>query len=199
MYFLQRFESEIRRTENYRQPLALFMFDIDDFKKVNDTYGHHPGDVVIRRVADIVRSNTRGYDLVGRYGGDEFMVLMTSTTEGQAISFAENLREYISTAEIAIPGTEVPVRITISGGIAMFPAHGQSTTELFRSADEALYESKRQGKNRVLVSTSVGLDGGIAKGPGADWETPASTGIPTDGGSDDAVPPLGKLGEDLNP
>jgi diguanylate cyclase (GGDEF)-like protein len=199
MYFLQRFESEIRRTGNYRQTLALFMFDIDEFKKVNDTYGHHAGDVVIRRVAEIVRSNTRGYDLVGRYGGDEFMVLMTSTTEGQAVSFAENLREYVSTTDFAIPGTEVPVRITISGGIAIFPAHGQSTTELFRSADEALYESKRQGRNRILVSTSVGLDGGIAAGPGADRETPASTGIPTDSESDDAVPPLGNTGEDLNP
>jgi len=165
IYFLQRFESEIRRTENYRQNLALFMFDVDEFKKVNDTHGHHAGDVVIKKVADIVRNNTRGSDLVGRYGGDEFMVLITSTTEGQAISFAEHLREMISTTDIAIPGTGAPVRITISGGIAMFPTHGQSTTELFRSADEALYESKRQGRNRIRVAASVGLDGGIARVP----------------------------------
>ena len=121
IYFLQRFESEIRRTENYRQALALFMFDIDEFKKINDTHGHYAGDVVIKRMAEIVRKNTRGYDLVGRYGGDEFMVLITSTTEEQAISFAEHLREKISTTDIAIPGNEVPVRITISGGLAMFP------------------------------------------------------------------------------
>jgi diguanylate cyclase (GGDEF)-like protein len=199
IYFLRRFESEIRRTENYRQNLALFMFDIDDFKKVNDTHGHYAGDVVIKRMAEIVRKITRGYDLVGRYGGDEFMLLITSTTEGQAISFAENLREKISTADIAIPGAEAPVRITISGGLAMFPAHGQSTTELFRSADAALYESKRHGRNRILVATSVGLDGAIAKGPGSDQEPPASADISKKAGSDAVVFPLGKLGEDLNP
>jgi diguanylate cyclase (GGDEF)-like protein len=199
IHFLRRFESEIRRTENYRQDLALFMFDIDDFKKVNDTHGHYAGDVVIKRMAEIVRKNTRGYDLVGRYGGDEFMVLITATTEGQAISFAEHLREKISTTDIAIPGIEVPVRITISGGLAMFPTHGQSTTELFRSADAALYESKRRGRNRILVATSVGLDGGSATGTGSNQESSTSTGISTEAGSDPFVFPLGELGEDLNP
>jgi diguanylate cyclase (GGDEF)-like protein len=194
IHFLQRFESEIRHTENYRETLALFMFDIDEFKKVNDTYGHFAGDVVIRSMVDIVRKNTRGYDLVGRYGGDEFMVLITSTTGEQAASFTEHLREKISTTDIAIPGTEVPVRITISGGLAIFPTHGQSTTELFRAADAALYESKRQGRNRILVATSVGLDGGIAKGADADRETPASTDSTTDTGPDAAEYPLGELG-----
>ena len=199
IHFLQRFESELRRTENYRQALALFMFDIDEFKKINDTYGHYAGDVVIKSMAEIVRKNTRGYDLVGRYGGDEFMVLITSTTEEQATSFAEHLREKISTTDIAIPGNEVPVRITISGGLAIFPTHGQSTSDLFKAADTALYESKNQGRNRVLVATSVGLDGGIAKGTDAHPETPTSTDIPTDTGSDAVEYPLGKLGEDLNP
>jgi diguanylate cyclase (GGDEF)-like protein len=198
IYFLQQFESEIRRTENYRQALALFMFDIDEFKKINDTHGHYAGDVVIKRMAEILRKNTRGYDIVGRYGGDEFLVLVTSTTEQQALSFAGHIREIISTTDIAIPGTAVPVRITISGGLAMFPTHGQSTTELFRAADEALYESKRQGRNRVLVATSVGLDGGITKGTDADRETPISTDISTDTGSKAVEFPLGKHGGDLN-
>jgi diguanylate cyclase (GGDEF)-like protein len=178
------------------------MFDIDEFKKINDTHGHYAGDVVINKMAEIVKKNTRGYDLVGRYGGDEFMVLITSTTEKQAESFAGHLREMISTTDIAIPGTEVPVRITISGGLAMFPTHGQSTTELFRAADAALYESKRLGRNRILIATSVGLDGGIAKGNDADQETPISTDISADTGdtgSDPAEFPLGKPGEDLNP
>jgi diguanylate cyclase (GGDEF)-like protein len=199
IHFLQRFENEIRRTENYRQALALFMLDIDDFKKVNDTHGHHAGDVVIKRIAEIVQKNTRGSDLVGRYGGDEFMVLITSTTEEQAASFAENLREKISTTDIAIPGTEVPVRITISGGLAMFPTHGQSTTELLRAADDALYESKRQGRNRILIAASVGLDSGIAKGTAADRETPITTDISVDTGSDAVEYPLGKPGGDMNP
>lgn len=197
-HFLQRFENEIRRTENYRQALALFMFDIDEFKKINDTHGHYAGDVVLKRMAEIVQKNTRGYDLVGRYGGDEFMVLITSATGEQAAAFAEHLRETISTTDIAIPGTEAPVRITISGGLAIFPIHGQSTSELFRAADVALYESKRQGRNQILVATSVGLDGGIAKGTDADQKTPITTDISTDTGSGAVEYPLGKLGGDLN-
>jgi diguanylate cyclase (GGDEF)-like protein len=198
LYFQQRFESDLRRTENYRQTLALFMFDIDDFKIINDTHGHHAGDVVIKSLAETVKRNTRGSDVVGRYGGDEFMVLITSTTGEKAASFAEHLRELISTTDIAIPSTGVPVRITISGGLAMFPTHGQTTTELFRAADGALYESKRQGRNRVLVATSIGLDGRITKGPDADQETPIATDISNDAGSDAVNFPLGKHGGDLN-
>ena len=197
IYFQQRFESEIRRTGNYRQTLALFMFDIDEFKRINDTHGHHAGDVVIKKLAEIVKKNTRGGDLVGRYGGDEFIVLITSTTEKQAISFSEKLREMISATDIAIPGTEVPVRITVSGGLAMFPRHGQSTTELFRAADDALFESKRHGRNRIRIAASVGLDGESAKGADADRESPTSTDVPADAGPDVAEYPLGELGEDL--
>jgi len=197
LYFQQRFESEIRRTGNYRQALALFMFDIDEFKRINDTHGHHAGDVVIKKMAEIVRKTTRGGDLVGRYGGDEFIVLITSTTEKQAVSFTEKLREKISATDIAIPGTDVPVRITVSGGLAMFPTHGQSTTELFRAADDALYESKRQGRNRILLAASVGLDGGIAKGMDADRETPTATDIAVDTGSDTVDYPVGEPSGDL--
>jgi diguanylate cyclase (GGDEF)-like protein len=198
LYFQQRFESEIRRTENYRHGLALLMFDIDEFKKINDTYGHQAGDVVIKKMAELVKKNTRSSDLVGRYGGDEFMVLITSTTEEKAVSITDKLREKIATTVFAIPGTQDPVRITVSGGLAMFPTHGQSTTELFRAADDALYESKRQGRNRILVATSVGLDGGIVKGMDADRETPAATDNSVDTGWDAVEFPLGELGGDPN-
>jgi len=198
LYFQQRFENEIRRTENYRQALALFMFDIDEFKKINDTHGHYTGDVVIKKMAELVKRNTRSSDLVGRYGGDEFVVLITSATEGQAASFAEHLREMISTTDIAIPGTEVPIRITISGGLAIFPTHGLSTIELFRAADDALYASKRQGRNRVLLATSTGLDSGIAKSMDVVRETPETTDISVDTRSDAVEFPLGQLGGDLN-
>jgi len=197
LYFQQRFESEIRRTENYRHGLALFMFDIDEFKKINDTFGHRAGDVVIKKMAELVKKNTRSSDLVGRYGGDEFMVLITSTTEGQATFFANKLREKIATTDIAIPGTHVPVRITVSGGLAMFPTHGQSTTELFRAADDALYESKRQGRNRILLATSVGLDGGLAKGTDTDRETPVTTDNSVDTGWNAVKFPLGEFDGDL--
>jgi diguanylate cyclase (GGDEF)-like protein len=194
LYFMQRFESEIRRTENYQQCLALFMFDIDNFKKINDAYGHHAGDVVIRRMAALVKFSTRKSDLVGRFGGNEFMVLLTSTTKEQAESFAEHMRKTISKTDIAIPGSEVPVRITISGGLAMFPIHGQSNTELFKAAEEALYESKRHGRNRILTTASIGLDSKIAD---EDNETPNSTGLSTDTGSDVNEYSLGELGGNL--
>ena len=150
-------------------------------------------------MAEIVKNNTRGSDVVGRYGGDEFMVLITSTTVEQATSIMENLREKISSTGIAIPGTEAPIRITISGGLAMFPTHGRSTPELFRAADEALYESKRQGRNRILLGTSAGMSSLIAKGADADRETPTPPEISTDTGSEAVEFTLGKLDEDLNP
>ena len=159
------------------------MFDIDEFKKINDTYGHQAGDIVIKKMAEIVKKNTRSSDLVGRYGGDEFMVLITSTTEEQVASFADKLREKIATTDIAIPGTQVPVRITVSGGLAMFPTHGLSTTDLFRAADDALFESKRQGRNRILFATSVGLDGGIAKEMEAEQKERKPENIPLDSDS----------------
>ena len=175
LYFQQRFESEIRRAGNYQHTLALFMFDIDGLKKINDTHGHFAGDVVIKKMADIVKKNSRGSDVVGRYGGDEFMVLISSTTEEKAVLYAANLQRKISTTDIAIPGAGAPLRITISGGVALFPAHGQSTTELFQAADDALYESKHQGRNRVLVATSVGLECGLAKATAAEQDTPIAT------------------------
>ena len=161
LYFLQRFESEIRRTENYKHALALFMFDIDEFKKINDTYGHVSGDIAIKKVAEIVRSNTRSSDLVGRYGGDEFTVLITSTTQEQAFTYADNLRKKINDAEIQIPGHATPIRITISGGLAVFPTHGMSTGELIIAADYALYDAKRKGRNRTVLAQTVGLGGAL--------------------------------------
>lgn len=167
-YFLQRFESEIRRTENYRQHMALFMFDVDEFKEINDTHGHHAGDIVLMKLAALVKLNTRSSDLVGRYGGDEFLVLITSTDADHVISYAEKLREKIAATDMEIPGSEKPVRITISGGLAVFPTHGQSTTELLKAADDALYEAKRQGRNRIMVAAYPGIGGGTDAGAGTD-------------------------------
>jgi diguanylate cyclase (GGDEF)-like protein len=164
VFFLQRFESEIRRTENYRQPLALLMFDIDKFKNINDSFGHTAGDVVLKKLAEIVQKHTRSSDLVGRYGGDEFMVLMVlmaSPNKESVLTYANQLREIIASTDIMVPKNDTPIHLTISGGLAMCPADGQSTTELLRAADNALYEAKRKGGNRILPAQSLGLDGSI--------------------------------------
>jgi diguanylate cyclase (GGDEF)-like protein len=157
LHFLQRFENEVRRTGNYQQSFALFMFDIDKFKSVNDTLGHAAGDAVIRKVAEITKQHTRSYDLVGRYGGDEFLVLITSSTRENSLRYAENIRSTIAAAEIRLHAGDEPVRLTISGGLAFFPTHGQSTSELMHAADHALYEAKRKGRNQVCVAVVRGL------------------------------------------
>jgi diguanylate cyclase (GGDEF)-like protein len=177
LHFLQRFESEIRRSGNYRQALALLLFDIDDFKKINDTYGHAAGDVVLKKLVEIVRRNTRSSDLVGRYGGDEFLVLMMSSNSEQAHLYAEKLREMIAATEIRIPGQKDPIRLTISGGLAIWPTDGQSTTELLQGADVALYEAKRSGRNRTVVFQSLGLDGAVLSGSPAKRGTSESAAL----------------------
>jgi diguanylate cyclase (GGDEF)-like protein len=159
LHFLQRFEGEIRRTENYQQPFALFMFDVDRFKNVNDTYGHAAGDIVIKKVAEIAMLNTRSSDLVGRYGGDEFLVLITSSTQEQAFQYCENIRKKFAGTDIRIPGLTEPIRLTISGGLAVFPTHGHSTADLTRAADHALYEAKRRGRNQTVIARIEGIDG----------------------------------------
>ncbi len=172
LHFLQRFEGEIRRTENYQQPFGLFMFDVDFFKTVNDTYGHAAGDIVIRKIAEMAMLNTRSSDLVGRYGGDEFMVLITSSTQEQAFQYCENLRKKIAGTDIRIPGVPEPIRLTISGGLAIFPTHGLSTVDLTHAADHALYEAKRRGRNQTVIAHRTELDGlmpaqGAENGPSA--------------------------------
>lgn len=150
--FARTFEAEIRRAWNYQQPLSLLFFDLDRFKDINDSRGHAAGDAVLRNVARLARSCTRSSHLVARYGGDEFVALLPSTNKDQAFQYAENLRERIAETDIPIQGRNDPVRITISCGIAMFPDDGRSTTDLIQAADDALYEAKKSGKNRIALS-----------------------------------------------
>ncbi len=170
LHFLQRFESEIRRTGNYQQSFALFMFDIDKFKTINDTYGHAAGDLVLKKVAEITRQKTRSADLVGRFGGDEFLVLIGSATKEQSLRYAENIRSTVAATEVKIAGSDAPIRMTISGGLSFYPAHGQSTSALMQAADAALYEAKRNGRNRTVVAGIPSLGG--SAGPGIDDPSP---------------------------
>lgn len=158
-HFTLWFETEIRRARNYLTPLSIFLFDIDHFKKVNDTCGHHAGDLVLRKVAEVARKNTRSSDLVSRYGGEEFTVVMTSSNKEQALSYANILREKVAATGTKIPGLDKPLHVTISGGVATFPGDGETTSELLKAADQALYRAKSDGRNKIFPANSVGLDG----------------------------------------
>jgi diguanylate cyclase (GGDEF)-like protein len=133
---------EILRAGRSRRPLSLVMLDIDHFKKLNDTHGHHAGDTVLRRVGKQLSEECRSSDLVARYGGEEFAALLPDTDLEQAKALAERLR-------IVIAEETEELRVTASFGVASCPDHASTPAELVRAADAALYESKHRGRNRT--------------------------------------------------
>ncbi len=143
------------RERNY--PFSLLMIDIDDFKKVNDTYGHQAGDKVLKEIAREIRSTLRARDVVARYGGEEFAVLLPGTTFGQAIRIAERLRKNIEKMSVIHNDEAIPV--TVSIGVAT-ARKGIDETSIVEIADKALYLAKRSGKNQVKTDLDLELEGG---------------------------------------
>ena len=147
-------DSEERRALRYGHTLSAIMLDIDHFKSYNDTYGHTQGDVLIKKVAGLLRANVRAVDIVGRYGGEEFLVLMPETSKEEAALTAERLRQAV--AGTAFPGfaddPEMVVLKTISLGVATLPEDAGDAAMLVTRADQSLYEAKRGGRNRVMVT-----------------------------------------------
>ncbi len=158
-HFSQRFETEIRRANNYSHPLAIILFDIDHFKQVNDTYGHAAGDLILMKLGQILHQSVRSSDVPARFGGEEFVIMMTSANKEQAFISADNLRIIVESTEFRVPGRESPLKVTISGGVSAYPADGDTTTDLLRVADESLYEAKQSGRNRIAHRREFGLDG----------------------------------------
>lgn len=136
-------ESELERVVRHASPLSLIMFDIDHFKKVNDTYGHHVGDKVLKEVTRIVTGELRKYDSFARWGGEEFIILSPYSNLGNALHLAERLQKGISEHPIDLVG-----RITCSFGVAEFSA-GDDSDSLLRRVDKALYKAKNSGRNRI--------------------------------------------------
>jgi diguanylate cyclase (GGDEF)-like protein len=142
------------RAQQSGSPLSVIMFDIDHFKKLNDTYGHLAGDEVLKRVALIMKGELRHDDIPSRYGGEEFVVLLPEVTKEDAARIAEKIRRAIEAHQFTNlggpPGTVV--RITISGGVSAFLIDGNRSTEVLASADQALYLAKERGRNRIVQS-----------------------------------------------
>jgi diguanylate cyclase len=142
-------EREFRRCLRYSHTSTLIMFDIDHFKNVNDNYGHPAGDEVIRKLASLISRSQRGTDLSGRYGGEEFGIVLTDTTIDGAHYFAERLRQRAEDLVITSEGKEI--RLTISLGIAELKFDMQDHGEWITQADKALYMSKENGRNQISV------------------------------------------------
>lgn len=143
------------RHQRYGNATSLVMFDIDHFKRVNDTYGHQAGDAVIRQVARLVREQIRDTDVAGRYGGEEFGVVLSDTDKAGALIFAERLRKAVEGLSVSHDGQNI--RFTISLGVADLSQPAASHTELIAWADHALYLSKHGGRNRVSVHEPSGI------------------------------------------
>ena len=137
------------RHRRYDSNAALVMFDIDHFKKINDQYGHQAGDAVIQQTANLIRQNMRGADVAGRYGGEEFVVLLPDTDSEGAVMFAERLRQSAEAYEVNHENHSI--RFTISFGIADLSLPTSGYAQLIERADSALYASKSAGRNRVTL------------------------------------------------
>ncbi|HZU21871.1 MAG TPA: sensor domain-containing diguanylate cyclase, partial [Terriglobales bacterium] len=150
-YFEQQLELEIKRSERKKQHFTLLMIDIDHFKQLNDRYGHHVGDQVLRDVAALLMRDMREVDTVARYGGEEFVIILPETTGPGAMQVANRLRRSVEQAKFFAGSPEIVEYLTISIGIAVFDADGQFRRELIEAADAALYTAKSSGRNQVVL------------------------------------------------
>lgn len=147
-FFMQSAEAELQRAQRYRRPVTVAMADLDFFKKLNDTYGHAAGDAVLCAFADLVRDSSRQSDLVCRYGGEEFAFLFPEISPTEAEALAERLRASCANAEIGLPDGRT-VKVTVSMGLA--DASECPIEIALKHADDALYEAKHLGRNRVVL------------------------------------------------
>ncbi len=149
-YFYHRLEEEFSRAERYGNPISCIMLDIDHFKKINDTYGHRTGDLVLREFAQLIRRHTRKSDVFARYGGEEFIILLPHTPVDGAVVEAERLRNFIKNHKFKGIKNE---NITSSMGIACWPVHEINTADdLITLADHALFRAKSSGRDKIVVS-----------------------------------------------
>jgi len=146
-YFLERFRGEIRRSMRKKSNMSLLMVDLDFFKAKNDKFGHLVGDVILKEIAKILKSTLREIDIIGRYGGEEFIVALAGIAREGAFQAAERLRSSIEHS--VFKAYDEKVSSTISIGVASFPEDGVDENSLIESADKALYKAKEKGRNRV--------------------------------------------------
>jgi diguanylate cyclase (GGDEF)-like protein len=156
-YVDDRFALELSRARRYGKLLTIAVIDTDRFKSLNDTHGHPAGDLVLRKISALLRDSIRQSDTVGRYGGEEFVVILPETDIEAAQQKLESLRELVASTPIALGTRGEKVQVTISAGLASFPQDGEDAAELFALADERMFQAKKEGRNRVIAGPEVVL------------------------------------------
>ncbi len=149
-YIMERLEEEIRRAQRYAYPLSCLFLDIDNFKQLNDTYGHLFGDEVLSRVSTVMSAKVRDTDVLGRYGGDELLVILPHTDPERALEVAERIRTSIQSLPLTASSGE-SVQVTVSIGLYSVTGNQMRSRELIDLADHALRQAKQLGKNRTVV------------------------------------------------
>ena len=152
-YMEESLEREILRAERHKTNVGLIMMDIDHFKRFNDTYGHDLGDCILRELVKCIRANLRAEDIICRYGGEEFFVIIPDIDPRDLLSRANYLCQEVRTS-VQIMHRAQKLSITISLGVASFPEHGKTAQEALRAADQALYQAKRGGRDRAVAASS---------------------------------------------
>lgn len=150
-YFAERSIEEVQKALNYNFPISIFMFDIDHFKKYNDQNSHSEGDYLLRELGNLLKMNTRSRDIVARYGGEEFIVMLPNTDRQGAAIYAEKIRKMIETTPFRHREKQPLGIVSVSGGVATFPADADTIEAAIKLADLALYKSKETGRNRVTI------------------------------------------------
>jgi len=164
-YLDARLHQEVERARRGSSSLTVLLADIDDFKTINDTYGHQTGDAVLRMVGTVLRSTVRVFDVCARYGGDEFAILMPTSDRSTAAACAERIRQHVSESHDGVGEHPDLPPLTLSIGVAVIES-GDAPADIIRRADQCLYRAKGEGKNRVCVN----LDGPNSRLPLAGWD-----------------------------
>lgn len=151
-FFDEALEGEMNRAQRYNGSFSLIFFDLDNFKNLNDTYGHQAGDLTLKRVAEIMNLEKRTEDLACRYGGEELVLILPETLKINALVIAERIRQKVEELQLEFEGQSFGV--TVSGGVASYPADAKDAKSLLHGADVALYQAKESGKNRILLHTT---------------------------------------------
>jgi len=151
--FKKNFVDEVSRAKRYNKTLSIILFDVDDFKKFNDTYGHPNGDIVLQEMATMLRELLRDCDTIYRYGGEEFVVLLPETALLEAIRVAERIRIFVETESPRfLTGITKTHGVTVSVGVASVPEDGSDASALLKSVDDLMYKAKSEGKNKVYYN-----------------------------------------------